>query len=382
MARSFLLLRWRTVAAIAFAASAVTASACSNSGTNAIQASPQQRIANQTISYSYYKVDYPNASGNEVTGINDLQEIVGSYSPNGSSDSISSYTSTPNPTTPGTYGVFTDASYPLADKSNTYTWAISPGTTPGPSLEAGWALKVGGFASSTWGIFNNQGIWTVMHPDHNEKNCAPSATVMELLGVNDAGTAVGYYTQTPPYLCTITTAFEILSGESMVDISGLGSYYASEATGINDQNTVVGWGKTTASSVPVGWFKKNRVPPAPMPFLSGAVTVIPFGINNSGMIVGEYTDGSKNSHGFVYTPPPGSGSGVYQTIDFPCTGCSNAETIVYGINDGNAICGSYVGKDSNQHGFVAIPQQGPLRRRAAQSHSPRSLPAFSARPSP
>jgi probable HAF family extracellular repeat protein len=50
----------------------------------------------------------------------------------------------------------------------------------------------------------------------------------------------------------------------------------------------------------------------PIAFPSGAVTVLPFGINDSNIIAGGYTDSSGILHGF-YGPPDGSN---YTTFDF------------------------------------------------------------------
>ena len=49
----------------------------------------------------------------------------------------------------------------------------------------------------------------------------------------------------------------------------------------------------------------------PIAFPSGAVTVLPFGINDNNIIAGGYTDSSNILHGF-YGPPDGSD---YTTFD-------------------------------------------------------------------
>lgn len=361
----FLPLSRQNVAAVAFAACAVAASACSNSDTNAMQVFSSNVSKAQSITYTYYTVDDPNGTDNEVTGINDLRIIVGSYSPStATSGSISSYISAPVNT--GTYQNFTDSSYPDAVVTNTYTWAISP--TASPSIEAGWALEPGGFANGTTsGIVNNQGLWTVMHPDKNEGSGKYNCQIMELLGVNDEHTAVGYYvlplTKTSVNCTTrvpSTRAFQIFSGQNMGDIKGLNSYLSSEATGINDSGTVVGWATTTTAVI--GWTASTGAKAVPMPSPTGALAVKPSGINNSGVIAGEYTDASNKTHGFVYT----SGGG-YQNISY------HSNTVVYGINDHNDICGYYLDDKGKRHGFIAIAGSTALRRRALQLHSSRFL---------
>jgi len=66
------------------------------------------------------------------------------------------------------------------------------------------------------------------------------------------------------------------------------------------------------------------------------------GINNSGVIVGEYL--TSAIHGFIFN------AGVYTTVDFPVTGAS---TWCEGINDNGDIVGFYEGASSlDIHGFL------------------------------
>jgi probable HAF family extracellular repeat protein len=66
------------------------------------------------------------------------------------------------------------------------------------------------------------------------------------------------------------------------------------------------------------------------------------GINNSGDIVGSYSDASGNhQHGFLYT------GGIFTTIDVPGAPYTEA----YGINDSGSIVGFYLDAE-RYHGFL------------------------------
>jgi uncharacterized membrane protein len=68
-----------------------------------------------------------------------------------------------------------------------------------------------------------------------------------------------------------------------------------------------------------------------------------YGINNSGQIVGNYTD-SEINYGFLLS------GGDYTTIDVP----GASYTTIFGINDAGQMVGVYV--DGNgYHGFLATP---------------------------
>jgi probable HAF family extracellular repeat protein len=71
------------------------------------------------------------------------------------------------------------------------------------------------------------------------------------------------------------------------------------------------------------------------------------GLNNSGQVVGTFTDAAGLGHGFVYT----IGAASFVTIDAP-NGVGS--TIVNGINDTGKLVGFYGAAPINT-GFVATP---------------------------
>jgi probable HAF family extracellular repeat protein len=67
-------------------------------------------------------------------------------------------------------------------------------------------------------------------------------------------------------------------------------------------------------------------------------------INDSGQIVGFYTDAQNNSHGFLLD------QGSYTTLDAP----GSTQTFAHGINASGQIVGAY-DDAGGRHGFLATP---------------------------
>ncbi len=112
------------------------------------------------------------------------------------------------------------------------------------------------------------------------------------------------------------------------------------ANGINSAGTVVAGDGTNAFFLPPGG------PPLGLN-LPNAVSATPFGINDHGGIVGQFTNQSNQTLGF-YLPSGGSPL----TINPPSgTGPVNAQ----GINNNGRIIGFYDGADGQTHGFTVAP---------------------------
>src|SRR5262245_48262154 len=76
----------------------------------------------------------------------------------------------------------------------------------------------------------------------------------------------------------------------------------------------------------------------------GATFTEGYGINNSGQIVGDYSDASGHWHGFL------KDSGGYTTIDATSLGATY--TNAFGINDAGQIVGMYRDTSNREHGFL------------------------------
>ena len=76
--------------------------------------------------------------------------------------------------------------------------------------------------------------------------------------------------------------------------------------------------------------------------IPGAIATVATGINNSGVVVGWYSDSSGVFHGFSIA------SGTVTTIDDP----KGTATLCNGINSSGQIVGEYTQPDGNNHGFL------------------------------
>jgi probable HAF family extracellular repeat protein len=72
-------------------------------------------------------------------------------------------------------------------------------------------------------------------------------------------------------------------------------------------------------------------------------TTFAHSINDFGQVVGNYTDASLKSHGFLYS------GASYTTLDDPL---GTNGTFAYGINDAGQIVGIYINSNSQTHGFI------------------------------
>jgi probable HAF family extracellular repeat protein len=204
----------------------------------------------------------------------------------------------------------------------------------------------------------------------------------ELEGINDAGTAIGEYTDADgvfhPFLRhadgSITYLPNAVSGPDAVTLLNginnhgvcVGSVWPdllstepptafvlerehytlfdlpnateTSANGINDQNEIVGW-YFDATGYEHAFLKRGEVytsfnvPEVPGGAYPLGVGTFAFGINNRGQIVGEYYDDSGITHGFLLW------EGVFTTVDFP--GQELTGNALQSINDHGEAVGTY-----------------------------------------
>jgi hypothetical protein len=170
-----------------------------------------------------------------------------------------------------------------------------------------------------------------------------AGSVNQLLGINNSGTAVGFYNDkngdAHPYsLNQATGAFTVLHvpGHSVA------------ATGINDAGYTVGFA-TTGMGVTSSWLLEGTHLTS-FQYPGGSDTQA-FGINDNNQIVGSYLDGAGVMHGFVLTDPTGPVS-HWKSIDDP-NGVGS--TLVNGINKAGDLVGFYTDGAGNTDGFLATP---------------------------
>jgi hypothetical protein len=210
-------------------------------------------------------------------------------------------------------------------------------------------MQVGFFATAggaNFGWYFNGAFHKVELP--NTSNAAP--VVDQLLGVNDHNIAVGFHTNkaglTRGYEYNINTrkyslvtkpgaatgnAAPALSANAINNHGEVAGNYTTK-TGLVDAFTKVGNG-----------FRSLAVP--------GASSTIAFGINDSGTVVGTYTDGTGNAattHGFIWR----SNGTVVTGVDDPH---GAGTTFINGINNEGDIVGFYTDSAGNTDGLVAFP---------------------------
>jgi hypothetical protein len=202
---------------------------------------------------------------------------------------------------------------------------------------------------------NNFGFYSVNGHYHNVNfptgdNASPQ--VDQLLGINDHGVAVGFYTNGQGSnrgyeYNTGTHQFTRVLPPGFTNSTSLHSPSLT-ATGINDHGDVTGFYNKTSKQVDAflrladGQFITLAV--------HGAAMTQAFGVNGSDEVVGAYTVGSGNNaktHGFTWRP----GSG-FKTVDDPH---GIGTTTINGVNDHGDLVGFYTDSAGNTDGMLAQP---------------------------
>ncbi|MGA2889565.1 MAG: hypothetical protein ABSE51_16070 [Terracidiphilus sp.] len=174
----------------------------------------------------------------------------------------------------------------------------------------------------------------------------PGVTSTLGYGVNDRGDVVGAYQINPDPLGNPTTAgqhgFVLKNGTyTTIDVPFPGAT-STGAVGINNHGVIVGSysdGSFHGFVLRRGVFTSFDFPGP------NAVDTSANGINDEGTIVGDYFDlVSQQRRGFILE------RGIFYSVDVPFTGacCTSAG----GINNRGHIVGSYIGADGVGHGFT------------------------------
>lgn len=164
--------------------------------------------------------------------------------------------------------------------------------------------------------------------------------VNQLLGINNAGVAVGFFLdslgQAHAYRYSI-------SGHkfAMLNIKNSGN---ATATSINAGGTIAGF-FTNSKGRTVGFLRHSD---GSITTLSrpGADVTQAFGVNKAGLVVGAYSIGSRT---FGFTWQDGRG---FRTVNDP-NGVGS--TFINGVNNAGELVGFYTDKRGNTDGMLAIP---------------------------
>jgi hypothetical protein len=219
---------------------------------------------------------------------------------------------------------------------------------PGSAQTQVTAINDKGDLAGFWGNAKNTNkgwiMWNGVFTSYVDPNTPKMVgSVNQLLGLNDAGIAVGFYTDAAgknhPYeLDQKTGKFTALHPPAAV---------SSVASGINSLGDVCGI-STSASKTTSSFLLKGGHYSA-LQFPNGSDTQA-FGCNTKDAIVGSYLDGSGVMHGFLVTTPLTHAR--WTSIDDP-NGVGS--TVVNGLNDALDLVGFYTDAAGNTDGMLATP---------------------------
>jgi hypothetical protein len=268
---------------------------------------------------------------NELLGVNNAGLLVGFY---GSGSALN-----PNK------GYSLASPYGQANYTNENFPASAQTQVTGINNSAS-GVNVGFWTDSTgdtFGFVDQGGAFTTVSDP-----AAPNANV--LLGVNDSNVAAGFYTDSSgnahPYLYSV-------SGSTFTAVNLPGSFNATSAvaTGINNGGVVSGYYTDTSGKVHGFIDNAGTFTSFDDPNGSGSNTMF-LGLNNNGQVVGSYVDAGGLTNGFVYDIPGNS----WLSLDDPSASTTAAfgvnGTAIAGINDSGIVVGFY-SDGANVNGFLA-----------------------------
>lgn len=262
-------------------------------------------------SYSFVDIDYPGGitTLNDVRGLNNQGQIVGSYTLGG-------------------------RQYSFIYSGGTYSTLGLPGTS-----NFAWGINDNGQVGGAYHTTSNNGyIYNTTNSVLTTIN-VPGAFTSNVYGINDTGKISGSYYTTGNFgfiYDTNTSSFTYLNKAGAT---------ATWAYGINDAGTVVGnytMGGHDYGYTYDGSFHDLNV--------TGADNTRAVGINDQGDIVGRYWDDGGTIYGFVYH------DGNFEALDMP--GAEIARVI--GINNAGQIVGLYTTDGgTTYHGYLGTPVPAP-----------------------
>ena len=278
-------------------------------------------------SYRFTTLDNPaDPHFNVLWGINDAGVIGGYYGSGGAQDPFNGYILKP----PYTSSDYTIENYPGAAQSQVI--AID---------KSGQTL---GYEIDQTGNGENFVDWKGTF----------SLQPKPLYGLNASGKSVyTHYPHRGQVGYGFVYIFDTRTGKSK-------RYFNSESYGIgayaiNDEDDVAG---TQANRfVPGEWAwvvlgGTKYMFGATLPEPENSVLIVPFGINNNGVVVGEIEElYTGRTHGFIL--PNVVSKPISDVLDDPS---GMGHTIIHGINDAGDVVGQYTDANGDTHGFLATPQ--------------------------
>ncbi len=240
-------------------------------------------------------------------------------------------------------GTFTAENVTGADQ--TQVVAINNTMTGGTYQTAGFWVNNG--TGTNRGFTNIGG--TVANVD------GPGSTFTQVLGLNDHNQAVGFFTA-----AGVTSGFTYNTSTTTVTPLAVPAAWGATsvtATGINNSGVIVGFFSNCAGCVSgfidnAGTFSTPTDPLGTNPMF--------FGINNLGEIVGTDTAAGGYSEGFVYNMSTNTWTTVFDpNAETTTDGFGISGTTLNGINDLGQLVGFYADANGNVDGLLATPTPEP-----------------------
>ncbi len=267
-------------------------------------------------SFTYSSISVPGATRTFASGINNMGQIVGSYSDSNGGWHGYVYTN-------GTFTNFLDV----------------PGANPTTPIEIGGINDAGEIVGSILspspngrGFLYSDGIFTDIY--------YPQSFSTTAKGINNAGQIL---------VGTGFVDFVLSNGELTPIIVPNISQTVVQASAINNIGQVVG---SFGSSNDVQGFLQDTNGEVTTFRFPGAVRTYPSGINDFGEIVGYYQGTDAPQHGFIYR------NNVFTSFDEPSAG-SFLGTQTGNINNAGQIVGTFTDASGRIQGFLATPVPEP-----------------------
>lgn len=266
---------------------------------------------------------------NELLGINNVHELTGFYGHGGLAHPNRGYEVYP----PYHQRNYRGINFPMS--LNTQLTCLNNTKT------------VAGFYSDSYGnIFGFADTANILS-DYQAPRSHGLGTTTELLGINDLGFAVGFYTSKT---LRRDRAFEVQITTGIY--TELKPPHATDAvaTGINGRGDVVGYFKRAG-----GAFRGFLLRDGVYTFYSfpHAASTQFLGVTVLDRIVGSYVDQSAQRHGFLLLDPLRPDHTAWQRIDDPN---GVGRTVVNSLNIHYELAGYYTDRSGERHGFIATPR--------------------------
>jgi hypothetical protein len=262
--------------------------------------------------YNFQTIDFPEATGTSVLGLNDLGEMVGEYGD-----------------AQGDEHGFTFS------KRDGFKTIDFPGAAQTEAFAINNTGSIVGFYVDQSGA--QHGFLLV--GDHFIPLNVPGAVDTDAVGINDQGDIVGVYDTGD---VTTQIGFLLRNGHYISIQDPLAPPMHTQLNDINDRGQIVGVYLDSAGVTKGFVLDAGKFTPIDFPDASGGS--IPYGINCQGQIVGRYFDGPGSNQGFVLL------KGDFEPVVFPAATVTSAQ----GINNAGQIVGFYRASGPRQ-GFIATP---------------------------